>query len=206
MSCSRTRTRTSSGLSATMLAPSVSMRDRRPAEDARQLERLAEVAVTAGDGDHRAGREDARAGDEALVDGALEPERRSAQVADRGEAAHQRVGGLGAGERGWCSRCPLAIAGAGVGRTSIVCQCMSIRPGISVRPPPSMITVSARRSVAIGVAEMRSILLPRTSTCDGRGELRRSCRRRCGRSGRRSLPARASARRATPRARRASQP
>ena len=68
----------------------------RGAEDARHLERLAEVAVTAGDGDDGAGRVDARAGDDALVDGALEPERRPAQVANGGEPAHQRVRGLGA--------------------------------------------------------------------------------------------------------------
>src|SRR5262249_52484765 len=37
-----------------------------------------------------------------------------------------------------------------------------MRPGISVRPPPSMARVSV--SVAIGVDEIRSILLPRTST------------------------------------------
>ena len=46
---------------------------------------------------------------------------------------------------------------AGVGRTSIVCQCMSISPGISVRPPPSMSTVVALRSVGIGPVEIRSI-------------------------------------------------
>ena len=66
MSCSRTRTRTSSGLSATMAAPSCSPRDQRRAEGARQFERLAEVAVAAGDGDDGAGRVDARAGDECL--------------------------------------------------------------------------------------------------------------------------------------------
>ena len=59
------------------------------------------------------------------------------------------------------------IAAAGVGRTSITCQCASISPGISVRPPPSMTTAPARRSAAIGVAETLSMRLPRTRTCDG---------------------------------------
>ena len=63
----------------------------RAAENARQFERLAEVAVTAGDGDYGAGRVDARTCDDALVDGALEAERRPAQVANGGEAAQQRV-------------------------------------------------------------------------------------------------------------------
>ena len=71
----------------------------RAAEDARHFERLAEVAVTAGDGDDGAGRIDARAGDDALVDGALEPERRPAQVANGGEPAQQRVRRLGAGHQ-----------------------------------------------------------------------------------------------------------
>ena len=61
MSCSRTRRRTSSGLSATMLPPICSIRDERPADRARQLGQLAEIAVAAGDGDHRAGGIDARA-------------------------------------------------------------------------------------------------------------------------------------------------
>src|SRR5215471_15799868 len=56
---------------------------------------------------------------------------------------------------------------AGVGRTIIACQCMSISPGISVRPPPSMITVSAFRSTGRGVVEIFSILFPRTRRCDG---------------------------------------
>src|SRR5271155_4286153 len=46
----------------------------RAAEVARHLERLAEVAMTTGDGDHGTGRINARAGDNALVNGALEPE------------------------------------------------------------------------------------------------------------------------------------
>ena len=74
MSCSRTRTRTSSGLSATMAAPICSMPRQRTAEDARHFVRLAEIAVTAGDGDDGAGRIDARTGDDPLVDGALQSE------------------------------------------------------------------------------------------------------------------------------------
>src|SRR5215510_9330567 len=53
---------------------------------------------------------------------------------------------------------------AGVGRTSIVCQCMSIKPGISVRPPPATTLVLARRSIKIGASEIFSIVLPRTRT------------------------------------------
>src|SRR5215510_12972879 len=56
---------------------------------------------------------------------------------------------------------------AGVGRTSIACQCISLRPGIRVRPPPSMMRVSALRSTAIGSREMRSMILPRINTLDG---------------------------------------
>ena len=57
MSCSRTRRRTSSGLSATMLPPICSIAAERAADGARQIGKLAEVAVTAGDGDHGAGRD-----------------------------------------------------------------------------------------------------------------------------------------------------
>src|SRR5215470_3768217 len=60
-----------------------------------------------------------------------------------------------------------AIAAAGVGRTSIACQCASISPGISVRPLPLTITVLTLRSTGMGEGDMRSILLPRTSTFDG---------------------------------------
>ena len=68
----------------------------RSAERARHFERLAKVAVTAGDGDDGTGRVDARPGDDALVDGTLEPERRPAHVANGGEPAHQCVRRLGA--------------------------------------------------------------------------------------------------------------
>src|SRR5215472_6962934 len=59
------------------------------------------------------------------------------------------------------------MASDGVGRISMACQCTSMRPGINVRPPPSMICVLALRSVGMGAVEMRSILLPRTSTLLG---------------------------------------
>ncbi len=56
---------------------------------------MAEIAVTAGDRDDRAGWIDARANDDTLVDSALKPERRPANVANGGEPAHQRIRGLG---------------------------------------------------------------------------------------------------------------
>src|SRR5579883_2617887 len=57
------------------------------------------------------------------------------------------------------------IASCGVGRTSIACQCASIRPGISVRPPPAITVVPG--SVSIGAVEMRAMMLPLISTFDG---------------------------------------
>ena len=100
MSCSRTRTpdliRTVGDHAAAESAPS---RDCAAAEVARHLERLAKVAVTAGDRDDGAGGIDARSGDDALVDRTLEPEGRPAHVADGGEAAHERVRGLGTGQQ-----------------------------------------------------------------------------------------------------------
>src|SRR5215469_7528309 len=56
------------------------------------------------------------------------------------------------------------MASAGVARISMACQCTSMRPGINVRPPPSITRVPA--STVIGLVEMRSILLPRTSTLE----------------------------------------
>jgi hypothetical protein len=56
---------------------------------------------------------------------------------------------------------------AGVVRTSIVCQCTSISPGIRVRPLPSMSMVLSLSSVGIESGEMRAILLPRTRTFCG---------------------------------------
>ena len=44
---------------------------------------------------------------------------------------------------------------------------MSLRPGISTRPPPATTWVSARRSVGIGLVEIFSMMLPRTRTLDG---------------------------------------
>ena len=48
--------------------------------------------MAAGDRDHGAGRIDARAGDEALINGLLEPKARPAHVANSGEAPHERIG------------------------------------------------------------------------------------------------------------------
>src|SRR6516164_9024041 len=53
---------------------------------------------------------------------------------------------------------------AGVPRIVIACQCTSMRPGINVRPPPSITRVPA--PTVIGLVETRSILLPRTSTLE----------------------------------------
>ena len=47
----------------------------------------------------------------------------------------------------------------------------SIRPGMSVLPPPSIKAVSARRSVGMGSVEIFSILLPRIRTCEGADKL-----------------------------------
>jgi hypothetical protein len=54
-----------------------------------------------------------------------------------------------------------SIAWAGVGRISIACQCASISPGISVRPPP---LTSVAPSLLIGLAETSLIRLPSTRT------------------------------------------
>ena len=45
------------------------------------------------------------------------------------------------------------------------CQCASIRPGISVRPSAAMTVTFG--STGIGYDEIRSIMLPLTSTLDG---------------------------------------
>ena len=47
--------------------------------------------MAAGDRDHGAGRVDARTGDEAIINGLLEPKDRPAHVANSGEAPHERV-------------------------------------------------------------------------------------------------------------------
>ena len=65
------------------------------AKGPRQIGELAEVAVTAGHRDDRPGRIDARPGQQPFVDGAFQAESGPAQVADGGEAAHQRGRGLG---------------------------------------------------------------------------------------------------------------
>src|SRR5262249_39653480 len=62
---------------------------------------------------------------------------------------------------------PLDKSWADVVRTIVACQCASISPGISTRPPPAMIWVSARRSVGIGPVEILSMMLPLIRTLDG---------------------------------------
>ena len=47
------------------------------------------------------------------------------------------------------------------------CQCASIRPGISTRPPAAITRMSAFASTAIGVTDMRSMMLPLTRTLEG---------------------------------------
>ncbi len=74
-----------------MAPPICSMRVSMPPIVRGRSVELAEIPVPAGDGDHGAGRIDARALDDALVDGALETEHRPAHVANGGEAAHQGV-------------------------------------------------------------------------------------------------------------------
>ena len=65
-----------------------------PAKGPWQVDRLTKVAVAAGDGDDRTGRIDPWPGQHAFVDRAFQAERGTAKVADGGEAAHQRGGGL----------------------------------------------------------------------------------------------------------------
>ena len=59
---------------------------------------------------------------------------------------------------------PVISTGCGVAAMN-ACQCASIRPGISTRPPPAMTRRRPRPS--IGSGEIRSIMLPRTSTFEG---------------------------------------
>ena len=72
-------------------------RAQRSAGAARDVLQRAQVAVSAAGRDHRAAGIDARPQHEALVDRLLEREGRTAEIADRGEAAHQRALGLVAG-------------------------------------------------------------------------------------------------------------
>jgi hypothetical protein len=57
---------------------------KRSADRARQFDLRPEVAVAAGDGDHRAGGIDARTGDDAFIDGAFDAEAGPAHVAHGG--------------------------------------------------------------------------------------------------------------------------
>ena len=47
------------------------------------------------------------------------------------------------------------------------CQCASMRPGISTRPPPATTRVPALVSSEMGSTEMRAMVLPLTSTFEG---------------------------------------
>jgi hypothetical protein len=114
------------------------------ADGPRQVGQLAEIPVPAGDGDHGAGRIDARALDDAIVDGALETEHRPAHVANGGEAAHQRVGRLVAGQeivvadvthrldrrRPDQHRVPMIVDQAGHQRASAALDEARVRPAI----------------------------------------------------------------------------
>ena len=71
-------------------------RARSAARVARNIGQGAQIAVATARGDHRARRIDAGANGEAAVDRLFQAKRRAAEVADGGEAAHQRALGLGA--------------------------------------------------------------------------------------------------------------
>ena len=70
----------------------------RRARGRRDLVGKAEIAMSAGLRDHRAGRPDARSPDKAAVDRPLQSEGRARHVADAGEAAEQRSFGFGGGD------------------------------------------------------------------------------------------------------------
>ena len=71
-------------------------RAQRSARTPRDVLQRTQVAVAPGGGDHGAARINARPGHDPLVDRLFERERGTAEVADRGEATHQRALGLGA--------------------------------------------------------------------------------------------------------------
>ena len=71
-------------------------RAQRSARTPRDILQRTQVAVAAGGGDHRAARINARPRHDPFVDRLFERERGTAEVANRGEAAHQRALGLGA--------------------------------------------------------------------------------------------------------------
>ena len=73
----------------------------RIADLARQIERLAEIAVATGNRDDRATRIDAGPDDDPFVNRSFKSERGPAQIANRRETAHQRVRGLSAGDQSW---------------------------------------------------------------------------------------------------------
>ena len=134
--------------------------------------------MAAGDRDHRARRIDARAGDEPFVDRLLESESRPAQIADGGEAAHQGVGGLGGGDESGVADI-VRHRGSGV-RAHQHRVPMRVDQAGHQRAAAAVDRRWWRRGAAIGAVEIRSILLPLTSTFEGADSVLRSCRRRCG--------------------------
>ena len=53
------------------------------------------------------------------------------------------------------------------------CQCASMRPGIKTRPFPAMTWTFAFASTVIGLADIRSIVLPLTNTLEGADSVER---------------------------------
>src|SRR5271157_3559695 len=90
-SCSRTRRRTSSALSAIIAPPDSSIGLSGPPGLLGMSCSGRKAAVAAGGGDHRAARINAGPGHDAFVDRLFERERATAEIANGGEAAHQRA-------------------------------------------------------------------------------------------------------------------
>ena len=61
------------------------------------------------------------------------------------------------------------------------CQCASMRPGIKTRPFPAMTWTFAFASTVIGLADIRSIVLPLINTLEGADSVE-AYRRRSARS------------------------
>ena len=152
----------------------------RAAGGAGHFELLAEVAVAAGDGDHRAGGVDARAGGEAFVDRALEAEGGAAEIADGGEAAEERVAGFGGGDD--------------VGVADVVGEGLGGR-GPDEHRVPVHVDQAGHEGAAVAVddfgggaavggnrvgGDLFDLVAADEDVARGR-ELRRICRRRCGR-------------------------
>src|SRR5262249_12543758 len=109
-----------------------------------QIGQLTKIPVPARDGDHGTRRIDARALDDAFIDGLLETKHRPAYVANGGEAAHQSVCGFVAsneivvtdiaerlcGSRADQHRMPMIVDQAGHQRASAAVDDASVRPAI----------------------------------------------------------------------------